>query len=274
MNAAKLEVGQFDLIKNFLLMEAGPDERAVYNLLEEKRSLPQDLYWYWQARIRALVSMHAREEIPFQGIYKAFKEFFWHGPAGAVTSLPFLSQVELWMQGFEEARHVFEQLGLTLNDYRVYGADGYGALLMKLAVVYSSPDEVPRRNELIARMVESLRSYIAVERLNRARMHPRSYDADWTYRCLKASGSGYEKGALAEAIEEGDLFAVYSRSAVDAAIRRWVNEKLEQQGVNNARSIGIADRSAESAEEIAQRYHEIFADKKRFWQIAGLRVGL
>ena len=268
MNATKLAVEEFDLIKNFLLMKAGTDEqRAVYDRMEENLHGSQTLYW--RACIQAMVSMHAQEEIPQDRIYKPFKTFFRDNPARITTALPFLEQTAAWIRDFGHAWEVFNNLGYSWDQYRAIRSDGYGALLMKLVVAFSAPEDVPRRNGLIARMVESIRGYIAVERLHSARMHPRRFDADWTYKSLKASGSGYDKSALADAIEKGDVFSLYPREQIDAAIRGWVNEKLEQQGyVNNAKSIGITGRSTDSAEDAVHRYHEIFAEKKGSLPIA------
>ena len=140
---------------------------------------------------------------------------------------------------------------------------------MKLAVVYPSSENEPRRNELIAWIVESIRSYIAVDRLQSARMHPRRFDAKWSYKCLKASGGGYDKDASADAIERPDHFGVEPCEKIDAAIRKWVEEKWEQRGYdNNATSIRAAGTSAARAEEVVQRYHKIFVDKKQALQIA------
>ncbi len=260
MNATKLDVEDFDLIKNFLLMQAGDDEQQVYDILEQKM---RDLYW--RACVQAMVSMHACKQISQDKIYKPFREFFRHGPAEEFTALPFLHKVESWIQGFNKACWVFNHLGLTLDEWRVYGSDGYGALLMKLAVVFPSEFDEVRRNQLIVRIVESIRTYIAVERLNQSKkIHRRTADAYWTYKCLARSGRGYEKSALEEAIEKDDSFGVYSRESVNASIKRWVEDKMDRQGfVNNARSIGIAGGSTANAQETAEKFHCAFEERKQ-----------
>ena len=260
MNSTRVPVEDFDLIKNYLLMHAGDsEEERIYDRMEKNLA-----DWQWRLDIRTLVSMHALTPISETEVYRPFKAFY---PAGAKTTWEFLDQVDAWRQSFNEVRKIFGNLELNLGDWRVREPGGYGALMMRLAVTFPTPEDEIRRNRLIVRAVEYLRNWIASKRLTTYATHRGEWDTDRAYRCLKAAGVNTEdRYRLEEAVEKE--FGVIPVEEVNAAIRQWVEEKWYADGYHiNAHKVGIGTMVKENPEahanEVVERFHRVFEAKKR-----------
>lgn len=244
MNGTKLSVTPIDLVKNFLLMQRrAASEQAIYDKLESN-------LWNWARYIHILVCMHAQQSVPYDGVYKEFKSLYrgWEGSVGGKTVDQFLEELKSWIQKFGEVSQVFNDLNGN-EEIRATDLGRCGPLLMKIAIVFSTDDDQALRNKLIADIVEHLRSWIAVNRLDKMKRHPQRWDADLkSYPCLRRSKETYDKKDMEQAIVE--WFPKIPEERIQASITAWVNDKAnrEEYYSTNASIIGILKMIKEKAD--------------------------
>ncbi len=257
MNGVRAELKQLDLIKNFLLMEAGEnDELAVYNLWEG-HLLP--LGWLdWVCRMISTMHAHMHDQwnVAEKNIYKNFRRFYESYGKTFCSVLEFLNHLETWHNIFIDVVTTFTLLngnGWLIPERR----NRLGPLIMKLAILFSSEEDRSRRNLLIARMVEYQRCFFATKLWHRTKISSASFDEKISFRCLTKSGKDYDKELLCDSIFE--TFGPNTTDA-EAAIAWWFhNCYMNNEPSRNAGIIGIlpAEESVwVSADEIVAHFHE------------------
>lgn len=257
MNGVRKSLEQLDLVKNFLLMEAGEnDEEDVYDLWE-RRLVPLGwLHWvYWQIAV-----MHAQRNIAEHEIYKNFRRFYeeYGNRFGSVPE--FLKRLESWKEGFDDASKTVTLLNGNgqLNPER---RERFGPLIMKLAMLFSAPEDLHNRNVLLTRMVERQRCFVA-GRLGVWKMHRAYLDASLGFECLKESGHDYEKKLLMESIIK--TFRP-NKTGANAGIEWWFQNRKNNEPSRNAGIIGILSGTESdwiSADAIVVHFHESFRRNK------------
>lgn len=258
MNGVRKPLEQLDLIKNFLLMEAGiADEKTVYDLWEG-RLVPQDwLHWVcWQISL-----MHAQGYVAEHEIYKNFRRFYEKYGKTFGSVLEFLGRLESWKEGFGEVNKAFTLLNGN-NQLIPERRDRLGPLIMKLVILFPSPEGRDHRNELVARIVERQRCYIAGSRLSVWKMHKASLDEKLGIECLKASGHDYDQKLLSESIIK--IFKI-DRIGANVGIERWFQNRENSERSKNADIIGIWPKMEidwSSAEEVVAHFHETLRKRK------------
>ena len=257
MNGVRLQVSTMDLIKNWLLMEAGlRDEQEVYEKWETGFGSCHRYFWI-------MAAMHAKKPVAEEDIFKQFREFVRGYLYDGVTVIQILSSLKVWIAGFDKVSESFARL----NGNYLMGHNGlrrFGPLLMKIAIVFPSEDEAPCRNELVARIVEHQRQFIAAERLHCRRIHVWSWDASRSNECLRKSGDAYGKAFLERAISE--TFQPYPRDIVDENIRGWFDNKDPNcEPRRNADIIGLLPegRTWTCADDLVNYFHDCFATNKQ-----------
>lgn len=259
MNGVRKPLKQLDLIKNFLLMAAGTSsEETVYNRWEDDLVPSGWLHWVcWM-----ISTMHAQQAVAEKNIYKNFKQFYEkHGKIfGSVPK--FFEQIEFWHQGFAEIGDAFNQLNGNAEMQQQH-RDRLGPLMMKLAIVFSSPEDRSRRNELVAVIVAYQRCFVA-GRLLDFKHHPARWDWANARKCLQESGKEYDKDRLHAAIVGS--FSSNTLSA-ETRLKKWYYEGDKDYGRSrNARMIGIwreREREWGSADEVVSHFYETFRKSKK-----------
>ena len=257
MNGVRKPLKQLDLVKNFLLMEAGKnDEEDVYDLWE-RRLVPLGwLHWVcWQISV-----MHAQRNLAEHEIYKNFRRFYekYGKSFGSVPA--FLERLESWKEGFDDVSRTFTRLNGN-GQLNPESRERLGPLIMKLAVLFSTPEDRYHRNELLTRMVERQRCFVA-GRLGVWKMHRAYFDASLGIECLRESGHDYEKKSLTESIIK--TFKP-NRTGANAGIEWWFQNRKNNEPSRNAGIIGILSgkgRDWISADEIVAHFHESFRRNK------------
>lgn len=266
MNGTKLTTTPFDLIKNFLLMEAKGNEDVVYNIAESN-------LWKWYEHIWILVSMHALEAVPQADIYKHFKPFYAATPAKEAGAEKFLTDLESWVDEFEDVKKVFASLNCD-RDMKAGDVWRFGPLLMKLAMLFPSREDRAHRNQLIARMVKSRRSWVATERLHINKLHRYKADATISNNCLKEKNNMNKSSLFDEQRSLSEIiirqFEVRSSEWVEKAFAYWVKENAPKNPtlryVKNMEVLGLQDISQKldvTTAPLVESFHLRFEERAR-----------
>ncbi|MDB6175497.1 MAG: hypothetical protein JWL59_4808 [Chthoniobacteraceae bacterium] len=272
MNGTKLPLTPLDLIKNFLLIEAKGREDEVYDIIELR-------LWGWYGHIQILVSMHAGRAIPYDDIYKHFKEFYLACPESSLGALVFLEKLDVWASAFKAIESIFADLN---SNWQMQAGNVWrlGPILMKIAIVFCAPEDLDCRNTLIARIVKSRRSWVATERLHRNKLHRQTADEVASNDCLKSVKDAKlsdQRHSLTESVFK--CFEVRSRDWVTKAFAYWIQENghLEPQfrSTRNMQVLGLENISWEkevTTERVVDAFHKTFEDRVSKLEIDSSRI--
>ena len=220
MNAIKVEITAIDLIKNFLLMKAENEEEvvSVFKNLNVKPCLKKEL---WKTQLLASIQENRYISINSKDCYKPFKEFYNNRPNQETSTLEFLNDFQLWSTIYESLVNQYNNLvgGVTGRPQ-----ERFGALFMKIAIVFSSENDKSIRCFLISLIARHMRSYIVRSRLEVTKLHRSSWDRNNCYKCLKKTKGCFSKNALKQSIIEAFPSLMDNEYEIDNAIRNWVNQ--------------------------------------------------